>query len=314
MIQMLMFGSLENDLHAQDKQTEIFKGDYLGKRPPGIIAEEFDSGRITGDMKSFNFSFSPDGDELFFSYNKSTEENPHAGYEIKNMKRTDNIWSAPETAFFSGKHSDVDITFSPDGTKLFFASERSNNDTTDIYYLEKTEKGWSEPKIVEGEVNSDDGDEIHPCLSNKGNLFYRSTKPGGFGGNDLYKAEYVDGKFINERNLGPNINTEHMETDCFIAHDESFILFNTRRPEDDNKFMIYISFQLEEDKWSKAVPLGEEVASIYGAMGSTLSPDGKYLFFSSRRGDTRAKYWISTEIFEKYRPEELKKKRISNPK
>ena len=308
LLQMLMCLSLINNLYAQDMQATAFKGDYLGKKPPGVIAEEFDSGQITGDMNSFNFSFSPDGTELFFSYIKSTEDNPDAGYEIKYMKRTDNIWSAPETAFFSGTYSDVDITFSPDGTKLFFASERSNNNTTDIYCLEKTKKGWSEPKIVEGEVNSDDGDEIHPCISNKGNLFYRSTKSGGYGGNDLYKSEYVKGKFINEKNLGPNINTKYMETDCFIAHDESYILFNTRRPEDDNKFMIYISFQLEKDKWSKAVPLGEEVASIYGAMGSTLSPDGKYLFFSSRRGDKRAKYWISTEIFEKYKPEELQKR------
>jgi len=292
-------------LYAQDQTSGVIKGDYLGKKPPGKIAKEFDSGQITGDKKSFNFSFSPDGNELFFSYNKSTEEYPNAGYEIKYMKSTNNNRSAPETAFFSGTYSDVDITFSPDGKRVFFASERSNNNTTDIYYLQRNEKAWSDPIYVEGEVNADDGDEIHPSVSNKGNLFYRSNKPGGYGDNDLYKAEYVDGKFVNERNLGPNINTQYMETDSFIAQDEKFILFNTKRPEDDNKYMIYISFQTQENVWSKAVPLGEEVASIYGAIGSTLSADGKYLFFSSRRGDTRAKYWISTEIFEKYKPKEL---------
>ncbi len=293
-----------NTQQATESEIVIFSGDYLGKKLPGLTAEEFDSGQITGDTKSFNFSFSPDGNELFFSYNKSDKIHPDAGYEIKQMKRINNVWSTPQTAPFSGIHSDVDITFSPDGNKLFFASDRTDSEKkhTDIYFLEKTKDGWSQPKFVEGEVNSPDGDEIHASISRNGNLFYRSTKPGGFGGNDLYMAEYVDGKFINARNLGANINTEYMETDCFIAQDESYLLFNTKRPVDDNKYNIYVSFQLEKGKWSKAQPLGKDVTSIYGAIGSTLSADGKYLFFSSRRGDTRGKYWISTEIIERLRP------------
>lgn len=300
LVQIVGYSQVETN---QDSICSIFKGQYLGKKPPGLIAKEFDSGQLTGDMKSFNFSFSPDGKELFFSYNKGTEENPYY-YEIKYMKCINNVWSTPETAFFSGTFSDVDITISPDGKKLFFASDRPDpeKENMDIYYLEKTSNGWSQPKFVEGDVNSIDGDEIHASLSLKNNLFFRSTKPGGYGDNDLYKAEYIDGKFVNVRNLGPNINTEYMETDCFIAYDESYILFNSRRPEDDNKYMIYVSFQIKENEWTKAVPLGEEVTSIYGALGSTISPDGKYLFFSSRRGDKRAKYWISTEIIEKLRP------------
>jgi len=301
---VLMSAIIFQNINAQDSQTKNYSGDYLGKKPPGLIAEEFDSGQLTGDINSFNFSFSPDGNELFFSCNKGTEENPHAGYEIKYMKRIKNVWSATETAFFSGTYSDVDIIFSPDGKKLFFASDRSNpNVDMNIYYLEKTNKGWTQPKFLEGDVNSTDGQEVHASLSKKGNLFYRSTKPGGYGDNDLYKAEYHDGKFINVQNLGPNINTKYMETDCFINQDERYILFNTRRPEDDNKFMIYVSFQIEENVWSKAVPLGKEVTSTYGAMGSTISPDGKYLFFGSRRGDKRAKYWISTAVIEKLKPD-----------
>lgn len=89
------------------------------------------------------------------------------------MKCINNVWSTPETAFFSGTFSDVDITISPDGKKLFFASDRPDpeKENMDIYYLEKTSNGWSQPKFVEGDVNSIDGDEIHASLSLKNNLF-----------------------------------------------------------------------------------------------------------------------------------------------
>lgn len=291
-------------LQAQDTVDCRYKGDYLGKKPPGLVAAEFDAGELTGDLNSFNFSFSPDGLELFFSYVNRSDSGEFICYEIKHMKRIGEGWSEPQTAFFSGKHSDVDVTFSPDGQMLFFASDRRDaaSENMDIYYIEKKSNGWSEPIFGGEEVGSKDGSEVHACLSNKGNLFFRSNRPGGYGHDDIYKASYVNGAFQDVVNMGPKINTAHMETDCFVAPDESFLLFNTRRPEDDNLYKIYVSFQLEEGNWSKAVPLGEEVTSIYGAIGSTLTPDGKYLLFSSRRGDKRAKYWISTEVIEKLRP------------
>ena len=99
-----------------------FEGDYLGKKLPGLTRELFDQGEVGGKM-AFNFSFSPDGQELFFSYRKGTEENPYPWYEIKYMKQIDGVWSKAKTAFFSGKNSDVDITFSPDGKRLFFISD-----------------------------------------------------------------------------------------------------------------------------------------------------------------------------------------------
>ncbi len=223
------------------------------------------------------------------------------------MKRTNNIWSGPETAFFSGKYSDCDITFSPDGKTVFYASaDRPDSYSTgfDIYYLKKTKSGWSQPIYAGLELNAK-GSEVHASLSNNGNLFFRSDRPGGYGNNDLYKAEYINGKFTNIRNLGPEVNTKYMETDCFIAQDESYILFNTIRPKHGKKPQIYVSFQIEKNKWTKGQSLGNVINSKNGTMGSTISPDGKYLFYISRVGKERAVYWVSTEIITKLKPDNL---------
>lgn len=279
------------------------RGDYLGRTRPGTAAAIFDDGQITGDSRLFNLSFSPEDNELFFSYNKATPERPEPRYEIRTMKRVEDTWHGPEVASFSGTHSDVDITFSPDGTKLFFASERPHSKSAgmDIYYLERQEDGWSQPIHAGPEVNSMAG-EVHAVLSSRGNLFFRSGREGGYGHADLYKAEWSDGTFRNVTNLGPEVNTEYMESDCFVAPDESFILFNTIRPEHDMKPQIYVSFRVSADRWSKGRSLGESVNSPDGTQGSTLSPDGKYLFYKSGQGEHRAVYWISSEVITRLRP------------
>ncbi|UJH67518.1 hypothetical protein [Allomuricauda sp. SCSIO 65647] len=289
-------------LHSQVK-----KDNYFGQKPPGLKAELFHDGKLVlhpkGENRSFNVSFSPDGKEMFFSYYKATEKNPDPTYEIKTFKLVNGKWIGPVTASFSGKYSDVDINFSPDGNYVFFASDRPqpNSAGLDIYYAIKTEGGWSEPMYAGTDINTNEG-EVYPSVSKNRNVFFRSTRPGGYGDDDLYRAEWVNGNFINVKNLGPNVNSVYGESNSVIAPDESYILFCTSRPENDNIQQIYISFQIGENIWTKATPVGAEVNTKAGSSAPTLTADGKYLFFKKVKEPYRGIYWISTEIFEKLRP------------
>jgi Tol biopolymer transport system component len=214
------------------------------------------------------------------------------------MRREGDTWTRPRTAGFSGEFSDVDITFSPDGSRVFFASERPHPQTADmdIYYLQKTQTGWSEPLHAGLEVNTVHN-EVYPTLSGRGNLFFASNRPGGHGDKDIYTARLIDGRLTEVRNLGPAINTANLESDCFVAPDESYILFNSIRPENDNRIQIYVSFQTEAGEWTEAVKLPEAVNVAGEGTGfPTLTPDGAYLLYSGRRGDQRAVFWVSTEV------------------
>ena len=61
-------------------------------------------------------------------------------------------WTTPEIASFSGRFNDIDPAISPDGRRLFFASNRPTDGGTapkkdfDLWVVEKTASGWSEPK------------------------------------------------------------------------------------------------------------------------------------------------------------------------
>lgn len=276
---------------------------YLGQNPPGFKAVLFNDGglveRLKGEKRSFNVAFSPDGQELFFSYYKATKDKPDPTYEIKTFKFINNEWIGPKTASFSGKFSDVDINFSPDGNYIFFASDRPqpNSEGLDIYYSIKTESGWSEPIYAGININTNAG-EVYPSVSKKKNIFFRSARPGGYGDDDIYRAEWINGNFVNVQNLGPNINTKYGESNSVIEADESYILFCSSRPESGNIQQIYISFQTGNNSWTKAVPLGSEVNTSAGAGSPTLSPDGNYLFFKKSKEPHRGIYWISTKIFD----------------
>lgn len=303
LIYLLVSAFLIASCYSQTKIADE-KLKYLGETPPGIKAKLFHDGELVqredGQKRSFNLAFSPAGDELFFSYYKGTEKKPHPEYVIMTYKLIDKKWIGPKVASFSGKYSDVDVNFSPDGNYIFYSSDRIQPHSIglDIYYSVKTPAGWTEPIYAGTDVNTVEG-EVYPSVSKKGNLFFRSSRKGGYGNDDLYRAKWKNGNFVEVQNLGPKINTINGESNSVIAPDESYILFCSTRPEDGNIQQIYVSYQIGDNEWTEAKKLSPEVNTEAGAGAPTISPDGKYLFFKKSKGNERGLYWISTDIIKK---------------
>jgi len=76
----------------------VFKGPYLGQKPPGIKPEIFAPGIVSTEKKSeAAMSFSPDLQELFFSYRSPIEGREN---RILHMKMINNVWTKPELPSF----------------------------------------------------------------------------------------------------------------------------------------------------------------------------------------------------------------------
>jgi hypothetical protein len=95
-------------------------------------------------------------------------------------------------------------------------------------------------------------------------------------------SEWIDGRFTESRNLGDAINTSQGEADPAIAPDESFMIFCRR--EKDSGWDLFISFKREDGTWSPAQNMGDRINSCASEFCPTLTPNGKYLFFTSTRG------------------------------
>ncbi len=102
-------------------------------------------------------------------------------------------------------YSDADPFITPDGTHLYFISNRpvlgKGKPDLDIWMVEKTNSGWTEPKILGAPINSP-GNEWYPTIAANGTMYFRSDREGGKRRTDIYRSRLVDGKYLEPENLG----------------------------------------------------------------------------------------------------------------
>ena len=156
---------------------------------------------------TYNADGSPNGPGLSISYKINGKYQLPLSQEIKDYVNINKLVS-----FFRCN----------DNKTLLMAIETGNGmGEKDLYvsFLLK-ENGWSKPQSLGSVVNSD-CDEHSPYLSADGKtLFFSSTGHYGYGDMDIFVSERIgDGwdKWTEPRNLGPNINSEGIETGYFMA-------------------------------------------------------------------------------------------------
>jgi Tol biopolymer transport system component len=150
----------------------------------------------------------------------------------------------------------------------------------DIWVMDRTPQGWSEPRNLGEPVNSPQS-EWHPSMTARGTLYFGSSRPGGLGLTDLYRATSGGGEWHVE-NLGAPINTPGDEYEPMIAPDESYLIFMAYRPDSLGASDLYASWH-RGNGWSAPRNLGPPVNSAWIEMSPERSPDGRYFFFSSSR-------------------------------
>lgn len=243
----------------------------------------FGEGSISTRDDEMDTTFMPDGKTIYFTRN-------HLGQRLGVILTSSyqaGKWSAPEVASFSGRFTDYDPFVTPDGSKLFFASNRpvtgSIKKDFDIWFVDRTAHGWSEPKSAGEPINTPQ-DEFYPAVANDGTLYFSATRSDSRGRSDIYLSRWRDGGFGPPENLGAGVNSPAQEVDSYVAADQSFIIFaGFGRPDDLGNGDLYISEQANGG-WAPARHLGAGVNSPAREYCPAASPDGKYFFFTSFRG------------------------------
>jgi len=277
---VLLFSILafSSNSYGQD-ESPVLEGNYLGQKPPGLTPEVYAPGIISTEHHEWGAIFSPDMKEFYFSRrnNKSGKDSHFV------VKSENNRWHKSEV------EAGVGGSISPDGKTMFY----TNN------YRERTDEGWSELKSLGSAF--EDIDIMRLTTSSKGTyVFDEYAKDGNF---VLRYSRLINGKREAPKPLSKEINTGKQNVHPFIAPDESYILWDSKRDDGYGGSDIYVSFRQEDGSWGAAINLGDKVNTSTSQRGGYVTPDGKYLFFmspaSTGKGDI---FWVDAQIIETLRP------------
>jgi hypothetical protein len=171
---------------------------------------------------------------------------------------------------------EADPYFTADGRSLYFISTRSLDGRArkdlDIWRVDRGASGvWGAPVHLPEPVNSS-GSEWFPRPARDGWLYFGSNRPGGFGGNDIWRARSDAPGQCTAENLGAAVNTTGDEYEPLPSTDGS-------------RLIIMADGGLYESRrasggWSAKVKLPAEVNVDGSEIGAVFSPSGRSLLFS----------------------------------
>ncbi len=191
------------------------------------------------------------------------------------------------------------ISIGPNGDFVIF-SRNSQSGRSSRNYLYMSQIGvYDYQKATELPFNDPRFNTTHPALDQSGKrLIFASDRPGGFGGFDLYYAEYKQGQWSKPINLGSEVNSKNDEIFPFWG-DHNQLTFSSDRPGGLGGLDLYL-LDANDEVWSRVQHLGAPFSSEGDDKGITWSVEKGKGFISSNRdggngGDDLYSFTFSAE-------------------
>jgi len=274
----------------------ILKNKYPGFKTPGLTPELLAPGLIsTSDFEERDVMFSPDFKEFYFTKYSRTTQMPMT---VQLMKYENGKWSDPKATEFSGKFNTAECFISHDNKNLYFISQRpvdgsGNPSSWEIWIAERVNGNWDNFHLFD---TTQLKGCFYPSLTKKGELLYTGV------GNDLYLSKIENGKVVDPKKLGPEINTADGEYNAMISPNGDYIIFTSHGFKDHfGGGDLYISFRKDDNSWTPSINMGPEINSAGNEYCPNVSPDEKYFFFTSNKKGTEDIYWVDAGIITQLR-------------
>lgn len=197
-------------------------------------------------------------------------------------------------------------TLSSDGSYMFFTgcNRPGGLGACDIYFSAFNNGRWSEPANIGGPVNTNKW-ESQPSISADGKLlFFSSSRPGGFGGKDIwFSLLNTKNQWSEPVNMGAAINTEGDEMSPFIHFDGRTLYFASDGRVGMGGFDLYMSRMAKDSTWSEPRNLGYPINTYNDEMGLVIESAGLKAYFSSVRDNSQGKDIFTFDLYESIRPD-----------
>lgn len=251
---------------------------YMGQVPPESKPSLFPLEVKKGYFAAERIAISNDGRDIYYS--EILGYYPLRGDIIKRYTFADGKWNGPFDLF-----TGFGPALSRNGDTLYFERMHAENKSA-TYFSVRKESGWGDPKSIL--TNLDKAHYYH--VTKNGNKYISSLAENGAGLSDWCRI-IIKGADTTTLSLGRPLNTGGENQDFFISDDESFMIV-TNRP------VLAISYRNSEGSWSNPRSLGQKINFGLGSWGPWVTPDNKFLFYSTGTKDDYsdvAVYWVRVD-------------------
>lgn len=238
------------------------------------VVELVGPGTISSELPEFAAGLSPSGDTLWF--NRTSPD--RSRIELLWSFRTAGGWGEPVLFPPTAGTAAWDPFVEPGGDRLWITADRPRPDGTDgdldLWYLERTPDGWSEPRFAPAPLNSD-STEVFNSATRDGLMVFSSYR--GDGVRRLWTARADDGggwrePEVLELGLGPGASNPA------IAPDGAFLVLAL--PEDGGAPDLVVWCRAGAG-WVRGGPLPGPVNTRWAEFAPAVA--GDHLWFTSER-------------------------------
>jgi hypothetical protein len=287
---MLMIMLIVTSCSLDKERFPVLRGPYPASNYPIETPEVFGPGIISTGLTERDITISPDGREIF--YGLSTGRMVTIMYTRYDGRK----WLEPVIAPFAAdsRFSFFEPCFAPDGKSVYFLTTMPVEGKEikpgwayqNIFVSDRADDGtWGAPYDPPGCIN-DGALQFYPSVTRDRTLYFCRTDP-ATGKHALFRSPQVDGEYREAIRLPEPVNTDTTKPyNIYVAPDESFMIAciaDIKVDYNPDRANYFLFIRNDDGGWSGPVPFGPEI-NIRGsnASSSSLSPDGRYLFFAAQ--------------------------------
>jgi OmpA-OmpF porin, OOP family len=172
-----------------------------------------------------------------------------------------------------------------DGQYLLYTVRNATGkfDDEDLYFSEKINNNWTEPKQIGNSINSKEYEGASSISGDGKTLVFTygsRSEPC-----DLYFSKKIGNEWSKPKNLGTNVNTKDWDSQPSLSADGRTLYFSSERKGGFGREDIWITRMDTNDVWTSPINAGPQINTSDSEFTPFIHPNGSTLYFASKGWD-----------------------------
>jgi len=244
------------------RYDELTFREYTYSHPVDFNPEPI-SNNINTDKSECLPAFNADGSVMIYtSLDQSAGRNRNEDLYMTTVDEHGNFSKGQSITTLNTFENEGAHTFSQDGSMIIFTAcnRRDSYGGCDLYISFYKNGQWGQAYNMGPEVNSRFSDKQPSLSADNKTLYFSSTRKGGKGKEDIWKVNFINDKWTQAENLGPEINTSKNEGSPFMHADDKTLYFRSDGHIGLGDYDLFMSKRTNND-WTKPENLGYPINS-----------------------------------------------------